>query len=146
MPARGAVAVVDPPAKMAAMPRYALLLAPYANRVYADQAPRLAAAELAAFGPVLSGGLEGIEPERIGGVDYLGFDGDLTARDVAFVSNLSSAYALFERAGDLLRPLELSPLARYDSDLITIPKYAGKTNEQFTKLRSAAAAPPSTRR
>ena len=25
-------------------------------------------------------------------------------------------------------------LARYDSDLITIPKYAGKTNEQFTKL------------
>jgi tRNA G10 N-methylase Trm11 len=28
----------------------------------------------------------------------------------------------------------LTPLARYDSDLITIPKYAGKTNEQFTKL------------
>src|ERR1051326_8038795 len=28
----------------------------------------------------------------------------------------------------------MTPLARYDSDLITIPKYAGKTNEQFTKL------------
>jgi tRNA G10 N-methylase Trm11 len=25
-------------------------------------------------------------------------------------------------------------VARYDDDLITIPKYAGKTNEQFTKL------------
>ena len=49
----------------------------------------------------------------------------LSARDIAYVSNLSSAYALFERAGELLRPLELTPLAHYDSDLITIPKYAG---------------------
>jgi tRNA G10 N-methylase Trm11 len=28
----------------------------------------------------------------------------------------------------------MEPLARFDDDLITIPKYAGKTNEQFTKL------------
>jgi hypothetical protein len=120
---------------MASMPRYSLLLAQSANRVYADQAPRLAAAELAAFGPALSTGLAEIVPERIGGVDYLSFEADLTPRDVSYISNLSSAYALFERAAtDLLRPLELTPLARYDSDLITIPKYAGKTNEQFTKL------------
>jgi SAM-dependent methyltransferase len=119
---------------MAAMSAYALLLAPSANRVYADQAARLAVAELTAFAPVLSAGLSGISPTRIGGVDYLAFEGELSARDVAYVSNLSSAYALFEREGDLLRPIELTPLARYDSDLITIPKYAGKTNEQFTKL------------
>ena len=120
---------------MAAMSAYALLIAPSANRVYADQAARLAVAELAAFGRVLSGGLAVSEPERIGGVEYLTFEAELSARDIAYVSNLSSAYALFERVeGDLLRPLELTPLARYDSDLITIPKYMGKTNEQFTKL------------
>lgn len=128
------------------MPRYAMLLAPSANRVYADQAGRLSRSELAAFRPVLSasptGGpglgsgttLDGIDTATIGGVEYLTFDADLSPRDVAYLSNLSSAYALFELTGDLLRPMELTPLARYDSDLITIPKYAGKTNEQFTKL------------
>jgi hypothetical protein len=120
---------------MATMSRYALLLAPSANRVYADQAGRLSRAELTAFAPVLSAELTEIDTARIGGVEYLTFDADLQPRDVAYLSNLSAAYALFERvADDLLRPIELTPLARYDSDLITIPKYAGKTNEQFTKL------------
>jgi SAM-dependent methyltransferase len=119
---------------MAAMSAYALLLAPSANRVYADQASRLAVAELAAFSWVLSADITEVAPTRIGGVEYLAFEGELSARDIAYISNLSSAYALFQREGELLRPVELSPLARYDSDLITIPKYAGKTNEQFTKL------------
>ncbi|MEV4275449.1 TRM11 family SAM-dependent methyltransferase [Actinoplanes xinjiangensis] len=117
------------------MSRYAMLLAPSANRVYADQASRMSQAELAAFGPVLSTALDDIGVTVLGGVEYLTFAAELSERDVAYLSNLSSAYALFERVDDgLLRPLALTPLARYDSDLITIPKYAGKTNEQFTKL------------
>jgi SAM-dependent methyltransferase len=117
------------------MPRYALLLAPSANRVYADQAARLSLAELDAFRGVISGDLTDISEVSLGGVAYLGFDGNLTQRDIAYLSNLSAAYALFERVeDDLLRPIGITPLARYDSDLITIPKYAGKTNEQFTKL------------
>jgi hypothetical protein len=117
------------------MSRYALLLAPSANRVYADQAGRLSRAELAAFSRVLSGPLSDIAETTIGGVGYVTFDGELTAGDVAYLSNLSAGYALYERAGeDLLRPVTVTPLARFDSDLITIPKYAGKTNEQFTKL------------
>jgi SAM-dependent methyltransferase len=119
---------------MASMPRYALLLAPSANRVYADQAARLSLAELSAFRSVLSDDLSDISEMSLGGVTYLGFSGSLTRRDIAYLSNLSAAYALFETADELLRPLEMAPLARYDSDLITIPKYAGKTNEQFTKL------------
>lgn len=117
------------------MSRYAMLLAPSANRVYADQASRMSQAELAAFAPVLSAAPEEIGVTVIGGVEYLTFTAELSPRDIAFVSNLSSAYALFELVeDDLLRPHTLTPLARYDSDLITIPKYAGKTNEQFTKL------------
>jgi hypothetical protein len=132
---------------MAAMSRYALLLAPSANRVYADQAARMSRAELAAFAAVVSGGVADIGEAVLGGVPYLVFDADLGERDVAYLSNLSAAYALFERHDDLLRPVTLTPLARFDSDLITIPKYAGKTNEQFTKLLlnltllASAAAP-----
>jgi SAM-dependent methyltransferase len=38
-----------------------------------------------------------------------------------------------ESAG-LLRPVALPRPDRFDDDLVTIPKYAGKTNEQFTRL------------
>jgi SAM-dependent methyltransferase len=116
--------------------RYALLLAPSANRVYADAASRLTRAELAAFSDaVLETGLTEVGETELGGVGYLTFSGQLSERDVAYLSNLSAGYALFELIdGELLRPVRLDPLARYDDDLITIPKYAGKTNEQFTKL------------
>ena len=51
------------------------------------------------------------------------------------LSNLSSAYALYEVVdGDLLRPMTVRRLDRFDDDLLTIQKYPGKTNEQFTKL------------
>jgi Putative RNA methylase family UPF0020 len=116
--------------------RYALLLAPSANRVYADAAARLTRAELAAFGDVvLETRPTEIEEADLGGVGYLTFTGQLSGQDLAHLSNLSAGYALFELLdGELLRPVRLSPLARFDDDLITIPKYAGKTNEQFTKL------------
>jgi tRNA G10 N-methylase Trm11 len=53
---------------------------------------------------------------------------------VAYLSNLSSIYALFRVEDDLLAPVELRSLDKFDDDLITIQKYQGKTNEQFTKL------------
>jgi SAM-dependent methyltransferase len=117
-------------------PRFVMLIAPSANRVYAAASVRLTCAELAVFGRVLSGPLDAVEEVRLGGVRYVGFTAPagLTERDLAHLANLSSAYALFEVVGDLLRPVPLAPLARFDDDLITIPKYAGKTNEQFTKL------------
>jgi hypothetical protein len=134
---------------------YALLVAPSANRVYADAANRLTRAELTAFADtVLETPVTGIAEAEFGGVGYVTFEvpaGDrLTERDVAYLSNLSAAFALFEVTGmgdtgrlrgkecvgdgDLLRPVRLGPLAHYDDDLTTIPKYAGKTNEQFTRL------------
>src|SRR5215469_533425 len=96
------------------MTRYALLLAPSANRVYTDAAPRLARAELEIFGgSVLSGRPAGISEQRLAGVRYLGFDAELTEADLGYLANLSSIYALFERVGDdLLRPVALRPLER----------------------------------
>ena len=62
------------------MPRYALLIAPSTNRVYADASLHLTRAELSIFGStVLSKAPEEIAEERIGGVPYVVFDGELTA-------------------------------------------------------------------
>jgi Putative RNA methylase family UPF0020 len=118
------------------MAGYALLLLPSANRVYTDSASGLARAELDVFSrSVLDGSIGQIAQTTIGGAGYITFEaGDLDDDALAFLSNLSSGYALFERRGDLLRPVGLRPAGRYDDDLITIQKYQGKTNEQFTKL------------
>ncbi|SDC52367.1 TRM11 family SAM-dependent methyltransferase [Actinokineospora iranica] len=118
------------------MPTYALLVRPAMNRVYAESAVALTTAELAVFDrAVLDGRISGIDQTRIGGVPYVTFDAEsFDKRDADYLANLSSAYALFEVHGDLLAPIELRPLDRFDDDLLTIQKYAGKTNEHFTKL------------
>ncbi|WFE27523.1 SAM-dependent methyltransferase [Solwaraspora sp. WMMD791] len=118
------------------MTAYALLIHPSANRVYAESAVALAAAELAVFGDrALGGRLTDVAVTAIGGLPYVTFTGvDLTDRDLSVLANLSARYAFFAREGDLLRPVAVTGRDRFDSDLITIPKYAGKTNEQFTKL------------
>ncbi|MGL4831694.1 MAG: TRM11 family SAM-dependent methyltransferase [Propionibacteriaceae bacterium] len=111
------------------MSEYLLLLAPSANHVYAGQAARLAAAELALCIP----GAIDVAPTTLAGVDYLGFTaGDLEPADIA---RLSASLALFERIDEaLLIPQELPRLELFDTDLVSIPKYPGKTNEQFTRL------------
>ncbi|QVQ53653.1 SAM-dependent methyltransferase [Spiractinospora alimapuensis] len=125
------------------MPSYAMLVLPAANRVYADSAPALMAAELAVFGgAVLAGRLTNIRPTEIAGVPYVAFDADdLTREDLDLLANVSSVYAMFRVDGTgatdgapMLTPVRLRRMDRFDDDLLTIPKYTGKTNEHFTKL------------
>ena len=118
------------------MTRYGLLILPATNRVYARSAIDLTRAELEIFGrSALDGQIGELDTEVVGGASYVTFTGDgLTERDFAVLGNLSAGYALFEIVGELLRPIEWSRLDRYDDDLLTIQKYPGKTNEQFTKL------------
>jgi len=124
------------------MARYALLIQPSANRVYSGASAALTQAELQVFSQsVLDGRIGDVSAAAIGGVPYVTFAADaLGDRDAALLANLSSVYALFRvedaggEGGPVLRPVELRPLDRFDDDLITIPKYPGKTNEQFTKL------------
>ncbi|QFU92355.1 TRM11 family methyltransferase [Amycolatopsis sp. YIM 10] len=118
------------------MSQYAILVYPSANRVYTDSSPKLLRAELAVFGAAGIAEISEISETRIGGVGYLTFTTaePLTEADVARLSNLSALYALFEVTGELLRPLVVHRADRLDSDLLTIQKYPGKTNELFTKL------------
>jgi hypothetical protein len=118
------------------MTRYVFLILPAFNRVYGKSAVELSRSELEIFGlTALGGRVTDIEQTEIGNVPYIAFSADrLSERDIAYLSNLSSLYALFEVAGELLRPLPLDPLDRFHSDLLSIQKYSGKTNEHFTKL------------
>jgi len=115
---------------------YAILLLPSLNRVYSGTAAALTRAELSVFNAtVLGGRLRDIAETDIAGVPYVTFAADSLAEDdLAWLANLSSRYALYERVGDLLRPVEAAPLDLFASDLLTILKYPGKTNEQFTRL------------
>jgi hypothetical protein len=117
------------------VPSYALLVHPSANRVYAMASEALTVAELGILSRTrLDGRLGAAEPTSIAGVPYLTFDADLTADDLTLLGDVSTAMALYERDGGGLRPVELPRRDRFDDDLLTILKYAGTTNELFTKL------------
>ncbi|MGO1054316.1 TRM11 family SAM-dependent methyltransferase [Crossiella sp. CA198] len=118
------------------MARYALLILPAFNRVYGESAVRLTRTELAVFSETaLHTEVADVAETEIGGVPYVTFEsGALDEYDISVLSNLSSVYALFAVEGELLRPLRVSPLDKFSSDLLTIQKYSGKTNEHFTKL------------
>ena len=115
------------------MPDHLILLAPSANRVYASEAKRLVAAELKIMlgahdhPPILSANLAGVE--------YLAVARDSLDEQIVWaLSRLSGFYAVFQREQDRLLPIEVGTPDLFDDDLVTIPKYPGKTNEQFTRL------------
>ena len=118
--------------------RLLMLTNPGANRVYAAQATTLAAAELAVCAP----GASNVTPRIVAGVDYLGFETDaLDATEAERTAALrqigrqSTFLALFEdRTDGLMNPIEVPDPDLFEDDLVSIPKYPGKTNEQFTRL------------
>src|SRR4051794_4450847 len=115
--------------------RYAILVAPSANRVYGQDGGRLAAAELAVIAPALHCGATAAHITTIGGVEYLTFEAEpLDDHDRFVLSNLSATYALFSVADNTLTPVMVDRLRWFGDDLITIQRYSGKTNEQFTHL------------
>lgn len=129
------------------MSGHLLLLQPSANRVYAGAADALVAAELRIL--LGDGDPALVEPVEVAGVGYLavGLD-DLDEPTADALGRLSAGFAVYRREGDLLRPVPLVHPDRFDDDLVTIPKYPGKTNEQFTRLLTnitlASATRPAT--
>ena len=113
------------------MPRFLMLRTPSANRVYAGESGPLTAAELTITAPTLTE----IDTVEIAGVSYLAFESaGLNDALLETLARQSACFALFEDEGQLLRPVPLPAAFALDDDLITIPKYQGKTNEQFTLL------------
>jgi hypothetical protein len=113
--------------------RYALLLQAGGNRVFGASAFALAQAELT----LLDLGVGPATRQEIEGVDYLLVEAPepLDAHGLAVVANLSSLHAIFRVEGDgQFRPVPCTPRRVLDEDLVTIQRYAGKTNEAFTHL------------
>lgn len=119
---------------------HVLLPAPSGNRVYAGAAAALAAAEVEVLVP-------GVEPDSVGtttlgGVEHVTFRAPFAP---AALARLSSKLLCSARvSGGALLPLDLPPSTVLDDDLLTIPKYQGKTNEQFTRLLLNLAIAPLT--
>ena len=115
------------------MADHLILLAPSANRVYASEANRLVAAELKIMLGVDD--RPAIEPVSLAGIGYLALATErLDERVCQALGRLSGCYAAFRREHDRLQPIQLTAPDLFDDDLVTIPKYPGKTNEQFTRL------------
>lgn len=74
-----------------------------------------------------------VEPVEVAGVRYLHVQSE-AVEAVEVLSNLSATFALFAAEGELLRPVSLQRRQFYPDDLVTIQKYQGKTNEQWTRL------------
>ncbi|GAA3608918.1 TRM11 family SAM-dependent methyltransferase [Microlunatus ginsengisoli] len=113
---------------------YAILLAPASNRVYAGESGELVAAELSVLLSAVDRDPGPIRPLELAGVGYLALDlppDPVVDRELGRASAVLAAY---EQVGDLLRPVPIERPDRFDDDLVTIPKYPGKTNEQFTRL------------
>ncbi len=122
------------------MTNYALLIQPGFGKADPEAARQLCLAEFAALSRLCSQPAAETEYGAIGGVPALEFRvaGPLSEADGALLRRLSFFYGLFEVA-DLngrraLFPVEL-PDSRYFPDhLGSMLKYAGKTNERFTRM------------
>ena len=121
---------------------YVILLASSANRVYTERAVELSVAELEILG---GDAVSDVHPVEIAGIPYLATESERPTAEVAdLMARLSTCWAIFESAADALRPVRRPDHDRFDDDLVGIPKYPGKTNEQFTRLMiniAAASAP-----
>jgi hypothetical protein len=110
-----------------------VLIAPAANRVYAQEADRLVAAEL----KILLGAEPApeIRPVTLAGVGYLRVHSAVAESSLlTALGRLSGFLAAFRDEGGRLLPVEVSSPDLLGDDLVSIPKYPGKTNEQFTRL------------
>jgi hypothetical protein len=117
--------------------------------VYAQAAPALAAAELRTVGDlVLPGLIDDIDIVPTGPAPSLRFGttGALDATAQRILATCAGTLVLFAEGHDAtLAPLDASPLAVLPDDLLTILKYAGKTNERFTALMVNLALAAGTR-
>ncbi len=107
-----------------------VLLAPAANRVYAGEADRLVAAELA----LMLGVQTRIEPLELAGIGYLEIHRDPDPGLLEALGRMSGFLAAYDYDSARLGPVVVTRPDLFDDDLVTIPKYPGKTNEQFTRL------------
>ena len=117
------------------MPTLYILPHPGENAVFFESSETLALAELSLCAQSLGALPASVRAESLGNLRYYALDlpAEPSPDALLRLSRLSSAYALFEKTGDLLRPLPVDRRRVFGEDLSTILKYIGKTNPVFTR-------------
>lgn len=122
------------------MIKYAILLQPSMNKVFFNSAKKLMVNEIKILDQmVLKHNFQDFQLEKIGGVNYITFSSDkqIIDDDLKYLSRLSSLYCIFQLNSaeeNILYPLMIDEHKYFDEDIISIQKYSGKTNEEFTKM------------
>ena len=118
------------------MYHYALLLNPGHNRVYYKSSQQLSAVEFSITARTMDCAPSEIQGETIAGIYYLTFSAQsaLTDRDLKKIARLSFVFALYQRDGDLLRPVLIPQADLTGINVSSLLKYTGKTNELFTRM------------
>lgn len=121
--------------------QYILVLNPSHNRVYAAQSTQLALAELQCLNRALGGTMADLKADILGGAACLRWsqEGHVSQQEREWLARLSGSLLLLREEDGVLYPEEMVRLAPEEEDLVTIPKYQGRTNEQFTRLMVNAA-------
>ena len=115
--------------------KYGILRTPHQNARYFEATRHLLESELKVMMGALSVDIETIDYQTIGGVELLCFELDeLTPTIERGLLQLSANQILFEIQGDLLKPLNDNKAPYFKSDISSILKYSGKTNEDFTGM------------
>lgn len=122
------------------MKKYLILQHPGHNRVYYNVAGELALAELTIATKRLQVTCTDIGIEEVANVRYLALSTDdaITNDDLAILSRLSFVFAIFEMQAcgehSCLVPIAFINYEYVDGKISSLQKYAGKTNELFTKM------------
>ncbi len=122
------------------MKTYLILQHPGHNRVYYNLSGPLALAELKVASNRLTVASDSIEIVTIENIRYLSLatEDELTELDLELLSRLSFVFALFELEKiderSFLKPILKKDYEYVDSKISSLLKYAGKTNELFTKM------------
>ncbi|MDR2931674.1 MAG: DNA methylase [Oscillospiraceae bacterium] len=122
------------------MIHYAVLANPGHSRVYFSAASTLSVAELEIARERMESPCDDIKTEDIAGIPYITFtcEKPLGGGDIDILSQMSFVYALFERRkavdGEQLIPVAKTNGAYLGQGIGGMLKYAGKTNELFTRM------------
>lgn len=118
------------------MNKYALLLHPGHNRVYYKSSQELSIAEFSIAAQTMDCAPSAVQGEWIAGVYYLTFAAEhpLSDKDLCKIARLSFVFALYQVEGELFRPLLIPQANLTDTNLSSLLKYTGKTNELFTRM------------
>lgn len=122
------------------MNKYAILANPGHNRVYFEASKKLSISELTIGLAKVSCKCFDIKERYIADTFYIAFttENSLSAADIFILSKLSFVYAIFESVDidniEYLRPITKPTFQYMDTNISSILKYNGKTNEIFTRM------------